>query len=266
MTNNEEKITISKTTILLSSLIAVMVLTVGGTQFVTAQSEDNTKYDPAMIKELDPAFIIIGERTLEVEQKIEDVKEKIKKATTQDNDEKLQKLNNLLEILNKKYENLISAGEALGYIHWTTEADPEARAEFYKNHIPDGFEDTMEASIECGCQAVSARMGYKYPTPWGYDGDYFINPTAGKSLTKGTPEDFSRNVHATFDYIKPFGLYGVSQTNTYTVESTYDLGSYSNDDKKETLTIWDFWPHYQVIATENNVSSGTLLKGTAEWQ
>ena len=251
-------------TILFASLIAAMILPFSGMQFATA--EEQTENDLAILAELDPAFVIIGERTIIIEERIIKVNVRLDKAEANGNDFKVEKLTELLAVLDVRLANLIIAGEALGYIHHTTLSDPDARVEFYNNHPPKGIEESIELSSRCSCQVVKANMGYEYPTKYGYDGSYYLIPTTPQVLIKNVPKDFNSNVHATFDYIKPFAVFDTSKTATETVKATYDLGLTSSDEEEKTLTIYSFWPHRMIIGTEPNVQSGINLKGTAEWK
>lgn len=241
-----------------------MIISFSGIQF--AQAEKQTENELVIIAELDPAFVLIGERTLEIEERIIKINKQLEKAEAQGNDFEVEKLTDLLFVLDIRLSNLIIAGEALGYMHYTTVLDPDARVEFYNNHPPEGTEENIIESYRCGCQVVKANMGYEYPTGFGYDGSYYLNPTSYQTLTQNVPKDFSRNVHATFDYIKPFVVFDTSVSATETVEGTYDLGGYSSDENEDTLYIWNFWPHRVIIATEPNVLGGTILSGTAEWK
>jgi len=251
-------------TILFASLIVAMVLPFSGMDFAAA--EEQTENELAIIAELDPAFVLIGERTLETEERIVKVNEQLDRAEANGSDFKVEKLTELLAVLDVRLSNLIIAGEALGYMHHTTASDPDARVDFYNNHPPEGTEDSIIASVHCSCQTVKANMGYEYPTGYGYDGSYYINPASYQTLTQFVPTSFSGNVHATLDYIIPFAVFDTSQSATETVEGTYDLGLASSDEKEETLTIYSYWPHRVIIGTENNVVSGTSLIGTAEWK
>jgi len=259
-----KNITKKTQTILFASLIMAMILPFSGMDYANADTQ--TENEKAILAELDPAFVLIGERTLKVEERIVKVNERLEKAEAQGNDFKVEKLTELLAVLDIRLANLITAGEALGYMHYTTASDPDAVVEFNKNHPLEGIEESIELSSHCECQVVKANMGYNYPTGYGYDGTYYLTPTSYQTLTQNVPKDFSGNVHATFDYIKPFAVFDTSKSATETVKGTYDLGLTSSDEKEETLTIYSYWPHKMAIATETNVSSGVSLLGTAEWK
>ena len=107
-------------------------------------------------------------------------------------------------------------------------------------------------------KTASKEAGNKQMVEW--------NDLGSKGAGIPDTENFSVNVHATFDYIKIFAVFDTSVTATETVKGTYDLGLTSSDEKEETLTIYSFWPHKMAIATETNVSSGVNLQGTAEWK
>jgi hypothetical protein len=259
-----KNITNKTKTILFASLIAAMILPFSGMQ--SAQAEEQTENELAIIAELDPAFVLIGERTLKIEERIIKVNERLERAEANGNDFKVEKLTELLVVLDIRLANLIIAGEALGYMHSTTASDPDARVEFYNNHPPEGTEDGIESRSHCECQVVKANMGYEYPTGYGYDGSYYLAPASYQTLTKNVPKDFSANVHATLDYIKPFAVFDTAKSASETVKATYDLGLTSSDEEEETVIIYSFWAHRLVIATETNVSSGVNLQGTAEWK
>jgi len=250
--------------LLFTFLITTIIFSFNGMDY--AEAEKTIKYDPNVMEELDPAFIIIGERTLKVEEKIDSVNHRLNEAKAQGNDFRVEKLTELLLILEQRYKNLIIAGEALGYMHHTTSLDSTAKEKFYRNNIPNGVEKNIEFEISCNCQSVKANMGYEYPTGFGYDGSYYLNPISYQTLINGITKEFSRNIHATFDYIKPFAVFDTSRSAIITVEGTYGLGGYSSDEKQETRYIYSFWPHRIVIATETNVISGTNLEGTVTWK
>ncbi len=250
--------------ILFTSLIALMIFPFSGMDF--AYAEKSKKHDPDVMEVLDPAFVIIGERTLKVEEKIDSVNHRLDKAKVQGNDFKVEKLVELLSILEQRYKNLIIAGEALGYMHHTTSSNPTEKEKFYRNNIPVGMEENIEFAISCDCQSVKANMGYEYPTGFGYDGSYYLNPTLYQILVNGIVKEFSRDIHATFDYIRPFAVFDTSRSAIETVEGTYDLGSSSSDEKQDTVYIYNFWPHRIIIATEHNVISETSLDGTVTWK
>lgn len=174
-------------------------------------------------------------------------------------------------MLEAKRQNLIDAGEELGYMAQYRIGNPELEAEFYAEHPPEFLEEELTVQIECGCQIVKGRMGYKYPVS-GWSSDYYMAPTSYQNLYYQTVNDVwstsGNQVHATLDWILPFAYVDTSQDATITAEATWDYkAGTQSDEETDTQYIYNWWAH-RIDNDSNftNVVQNESIKGTLEWQ